>query len=37
MAKKYEGNNEIIEILKKGENKIDEWFIEMTKELKKRY
>ena len=33
----YEGNNEIIEIFKRGEKKRDEWFAEMAKESKKHY
>ena len=37
LAKMYEGNNEIIEIFKRGEKRRDKRFAEMAKELKKRY
>ena len=37
LAKMYEGNNEIIEIFKRGEKRKDERFVEMTKESDKRY
>ena len=33
----YEGNNEIIEIFKRGEKRRDEWFAEMAKKSEKRY
>ena len=33
----YEGNNEIIEIFKRGEKRRDERFAEIVKESKKRY
>ena len=37
LAKMYEGNNGITEILKRGEKRRDERFAEMAKESEKRY
>ena len=37
LAKMYEGNNEIIEIFKRGEKRRDERFAKMANELEKRY